>query len=127
MTITMDEPWLKAEPDPVLLERAERERRDFEGEQIRPFVVGLANRGRVTASEWAVPMNTYERELLFPHLDTEVFVQMAEHCLARCSRRERGSYEVVRLIREALGPREDRLPGSESFAEASIGDDDVTR
>jgi len=102
----------EVEADPELKARAEAERVEFSNGVVRPFVVELANRGRVRAEEWAIPMSGPERELLVPHLETEVFLQHYEHCLRNCSRRDGISYddavinelspEAIRRIRELV-------------------------
>lgn len=92
-------------PSPELLERATAERPEYPSAEVRPFVRELYERGRVTAEEWAVPMNGYERELLVPVLELEVFVQMVEHCVANCGRMVGSSYDaalVGRWVPEAL-------------------------
>lgn len=95
----------KVEADAELEARAEAERPEYPSAQVRPFVIELANRGRVRAEEWAVRMNSYERRLLVPHLETGVFVQHTEHCLKNCSIREGVSYDdaaINELLPDAI-------------------------
>ena len=74
----------KDEPPPELLERAARERPEYPSAEIRPFVRELAARGGVTPAEFAVPMNSYERHLLEPVLETELLAGHMEYCAANC-------------------------------------------
>lgn len=74
------------EPDAALLARATRERGEtgYPSNKVRPFVLELEARGNVTASEWAVPMNSYERHLLIPKLELDVFLEQMEHTIENC-------------------------------------------
>lgn len=83
----------EVEPDVELELRAKREREEYPDGTVRPFAVELANRGQVTAKEWAVRMSSPERELIIPSLEHEVFVQHVEHCLSNCERRDGISYD----------------------------------
>ena len=91
------------EPDPELAARAVRERTEEAG-LVRPFVGELIARGQVTAAEWAVPMNTYERRALLPALVDEVFVKHFLHCASNIGQGEPGTYPwavVHELVPEA--------------------------
>lgn len=75
------------DPPPELVARAQRENELF-GDyhaKIRPFVEELAARGNVTAAEWAVPMNTYERSRLVTRLELSVLLEHAEYCRSQCN------------------------------------------
>lgn len=79
-------PFENVEPSPILLEREARERPLFdEGVKIRPFVRELAERlGDVTAAEWCVPMNSYERSLLVTKLELGALLEHTEYCRSNC-------------------------------------------
>lgn len=79
---------LDDEPDAELLARAQQEREVHGDGVVRPFVRELRERGRVTAAEWAVPMNGYERRELLRVLVDSVFI---EHLLHGAGNVEPGS------------------------------------
>lgn len=70
------------EPPAALVKRAEREKNEDPGRKVRPFVRELADRGGITPAEWAVRMNSYERRLLEPLLQTELLAGHMEYCAA---------------------------------------------
>lgn len=75
-------------PSPELVERAARERKEAGDpmlratEKILPFVRELAERGAVTAEEWCVPMNSYERRLLVTRLRLAPFIEHIEYVIS---------------------------------------------
>lgn len=92
-------------PDPELFARAEREREELGDGQVRPFVRELRERGRVTAAEWAVPMNSYERRELLPVLVDSVFLEHLFHGAGNVDQGSPGTYNwalVHENVPEAL-------------------------
>lgn len=84
----MKSPFENITPPPELVARAFRECdvRGYPSAMVRPFVKELVERGDVTAEEWAVRMNSYERSELVPKLRLDVFLKHFEYCLSQCSR-----------------------------------------
>lgn len=80
-------------PDAELYDRAVRERSAEPSVRVRPFVKELVLRGGVTFEEWSVPMNSFERELLVPELQVEVFVAQFIHCARNASPGMPGTYD----------------------------------
>jgi hypothetical protein len=78
-------------PEPELALRAAREREAAGDpmltatEKILPFVRELAARGGVTAEEWCVPMNSYERRLLVTKLRLSPFIEHVEYVVSQTS------------------------------------------
>lgn len=77
--------FLNAVPDETLFERARVEANVFGHLRVRPFVEDLARRGEVTFAEYAVPLNSYEREVLLPALTNDLFIEVTEYSLRNCA------------------------------------------
>lgn len=82
--------------------RAKAERAQFPDEKVIPLVLAIALRGTVSAEEWGLPLNSYERALLEPLLPTELFVEHLGYCLSHCSIYSDVVYEGAVIRR--LGP-----------------------
>lgn len=91
-------------PNAELDARAQAERTELGPGAVRPFVLELQERGDVTAEEWAIHMNSRERQALLGVLVDRVFVSHFLHSCSNINQSYPGTYNwsvVHDLVPEA--------------------------
>lgn len=92
-----------------LQQRANRERLDVGGGVVRPLIHELKARGNVTAAEWSLPMNSYERRELLSVLELGPLFDHFLHCASNVDANRLGTYNWS-LVHDLVPEMRKRLP-----------------